>query len=185
MIGRQTGQKRELPLANEKIKFEKMQLITSDGENRGIVSRRDALSAAYEAHLDLVIIAERGGDGFPVAKLMDLGKMLYEKKKQQADARKRQHVVQVKEIKIRPKIAEHDFITKMNQAIRFLQEGKHVKVSLVFRGREASMKDEHGDKLFERTSRALAAGDFGGKTVFQESETIAPNLWSRVFGLKK
>ena len=135
MIGRQNGQRRDLPLANEKIRFEKMQLITASGENGGIVSRRDALNAAHDAQLDLVIIAEHGGDGYPVAKIMDLGKMLYERKKQQTDARKRQHVVQVKEIKLRPKIAEHDFQTKMNQAIRFLQEGKHVKVSLVFRGR--------------------------------------------------
>ncbi len=185
MIGRQNGQKRDLPLANEKIKFEKMQLITADGENKGVVTRRDALTAAHDAQLDLVLIAERGGDGYPVAKIMDLGKMLYEKKKQQNDARKRQHVVQVKEVKIRPKIAEHDFQTKMNQAIRFLQEGKHVKVSLVFRGREAAMKDEHGSALFERTMRALAAGDFGGKTIVQESEAQAPNLWSRVFALKK
>lgn len=185
MLGRQNGQKRELPLANEKIKFEKMQLIMADGTNRGIVSRRDALNAAHEAQLDLVVIAERGGDGYPVAKVMDLGKMLYEKKKQQADARKRQHVVQVKEIKIRPKIADHDFNTKMNQAVRFLQEGKHVKVSLVFRGREAAMKDEQGSVLFERVARALTAGDFGGKTVFQESEAHAPSLWTRVFALKK
>lgn len=185
MIGRQNGQKRDLPLANEKIKFEKMQLITADGENKGVVTRRDALTAAHDTQLDLVLIAERGSDGYPVAKIMDLGKMLYEKKKQQNDARKRQHVVQVKEVKIRPKIAEHDFQTKMNQAIRFLQEGKHVKVSLVFRGREAAMKDEHGGALFERTIRALSAGDFGGKTIVQESEVQAPNLWSRVFALKK
>jgi translation initiation factor IF-3 len=185
MIGRQNGQKRDLPLANEKIKFEKMQLIGADGENKGVVTRRDALNAAHDAQLDLVLIAERGSDGFPVAKVMDLGKMLYEKKKQQNDARKRQHVVQVKEVKIRPKIAEHDFQTKMNQAIRFLQEGKHVKVTLVFRGREAAMKDEHGATLFERTARALAAADFSGKTVAQEGEVQASNLWSRVFALKK
>lgn len=182
MLGRQ---KRELPLANEKIKFDKMQVITQDGENRGLLSRREALSLAHDAQLDLVLISERGNEGFPVAKLMDLGKMVYEKKKQQSEARKKQHIVQVKELKMRPKIAEHDFQTKMNQAIRFLQEGKHVKVSLVFRGREASMKDEHGEALFVRVSRAFAAGDFSGKAVFQESETQAPNLWSRVFSLKK
>ncbi len=182
MIGRQ---KKDVPLANERIKFEKLQIISQDGENQGILNRREALQMAQDARLDLVVIAERGSEGFPVAKLMDLGKLQYERKKQQAEAKKKQHVVQIKEIKLRPKIAEHDFQTKMNQAIRFLQDGKHLKVTLFFRGREIAMKDEHGNSLFERVFKTLTSADMGGKTVVQESETQAGSLWTRVFVVKK
>ncbi|HBL98703.1 TPA: translation initiation factor IF-3 [Candidatus Dependentiae bacterium] len=182
MIGRQ---KKDVPLANERIKFEKLQLIMQDGENRGIVSRREALAMAQEARLDLVVIAENGGEGLPVAKLIDLGKLQYERKKQQAEAKKKQHVVQIKEIKLRPKIAEHDFQTKMNQAIKFLAEGKHLKVTLFFRGREVAMKDEQGTSLFDRIFKTLTSADLGGKTVIQESETQAGSLWTRVFVVKK
>lgn len=182
MIGRQ---KKDLPLANEKIRFDKMQVITESGENRGIMSRRDALALAAEAHLDLVLIAEHGGEGYPVVKILDMGKMLYERKKQFGEAKKKQHIVQIKEIQMRPKIADHDFQTKMKQAIRFLQEGKHIKISLEFKGREASMKDEHGGLLFEKVLKVLEEGDFGGKAVLLESDFQSPKLWSRVYALKK
>ncbi|HBY06153.1 MAG: Translation initiation factor IF-3 [candidate division TM6 bacterium GW2011_GWE2_42_60] len=182
MIGRQ---KKDVPLSNEKIKFDKVQLITENGENRGVISRRDALTAAQEARLDLVIISEQGAEGVPVAKLVDLGKLQYERKKQTTEAKKKQHVVQVKELKFRPKIAEHDLLTKANQAVRFLLEGKHVKVTLVFRGREAAMREEQGGLLFERFLKALSAADFGGKTVAVESESKADSLWSRIYLLKK
>jgi translation initiation factor IF-3 len=178
-------QKKDVVLANDKIRFDRVQLINHHGENQGIVSRREALQVAQEAGLDLVLIAEQGGEGVPVVKVLDLGKMLYEKKKQQMEARKKQHVIQVKEIKIRPKIAEHDYQTKMRQTATFLREGKHVKLTLVFRGREATMKNEQGPAFFERVDATLAAADFGGKTVAIESDLQTENLWSRVYILKK
>ncbi len=178
-------EKRDLPLANERIRIDKMQLIDHNGENRGIVGRSEALAIARSAQLDLVFISERGGMGVPVVKVMDLGKMLYEKKKQSTEAKKKQHIVQVKEVKLRPKIADHDFLTKMNQAIGFLQGGKHVKVTLVFRGREATMKDEVGKEFFQRIMDVLSAGDYNGKTVAQESDSQAGTLWSRVYVLRK
>ncbi|HAU30392.1 MAG: Translation initiation factor IF-3 [candidate division TM6 bacterium GW2011_GWF2_43_17] len=182
MIGKE---KRDLPLANERIRFDKMQLIDQDGENRGVISRSEALSIARSAQLDLVLIAERGGAGFPVVKVMDLGKMLYEKKKQVNEAKKKQHVIQVKELKMRPKIADHDFLTKMKRAVEFLQEGKHVKVTLVFRGREATMKDEVGREFFQRIMDVISSADYNGRTVAQESDSHAGSLWSRVFVLRK
>lgn len=178
-------QKKETHIANEKIRYEHLQLISHDGKNYGVVTRREALQHAAEAHLDLVLIAEQGGEGYPVAKIMDLGKMQYEKKKQQAEAKKKQHIVQVKEVKIRPKIAENDFQTKMKQGIRFLQEGKHLKVTLMFRGREATMKEESGAVLFERVRQALDSASYDGKTVVQESDMQTSNFWTRVYGLKK
>src|SRR6185436_14679336 len=123
--------KREaLPAINERIRASKFQLIGHDGENVGIVSKEQALQIAQEVGLDLVIIAEQGQSGLPVAKIMNFGKSLYEKKKKQAESKKHQRVIQVKEIKIRPKIGEHDYQTKMNQAIEFLKDGKRVKVTL-------------------------------------------------------
>ena len=107
-------------LINESIVAPRVQLILSDGENIGVVPRAQALQAAQLADLDLVMIAEAGNEGVPVVKVMDLGKSLYEKKKKQNEAKKHQKVIQVKEIKIRPKIGPHDFQTKMNQSVDFL-----------------------------------------------------------------
>lgn len=177
--------KADAPLTNEKIRFDRVQLITQDGQNCGVVSRNEALQAAYDAHLDLVLISERGNEGVPVVKVLDLGKMLYEKKKQQAEAKKKQHVIQIKEIKLRPKIAEHDFQTKMKQAARFLEEGKHLRVTLMFRGREVAMRDEGGTLLFERVKESLNEALSTGKSVVQESDTQTSNTWSRVYVLKK
>jgi translation initiation factor IF-3 len=178
-------QKKDVVLANDKIKFDRVQLINHLGENQGVVSRREALQAAQDAGLDLVLIAEQGGEGVPVVKVIDMGKMQYEKKKQQMEARKKQHVIQVKELKIRPKIAEHDYLTKMRQGATFLQEGKHLKITLVFRGREATMKSEQGPAFFARVDATLGAVDFAGKSVAIESDAQTDNLWSRVYILKK
>lgn len=177
--------KKDTIIANERIKFERVQLITQDGENQGVITRREALQAAQDAKLDLVLIAENGGEGVPVVKIIDLGKMLYEKKKQQNEAKKRQHVIQVKEIKVRPKIAEHDYQTKMRQGIKFLLDGKHVKITLTFRGREATMKYEQGPAFFERVQQTLDAADFGGKQLITEADVQADTMWSRTYSLKR
>ena len=110
-----------------KLDAENVQLIAQDGENIGLVSRREAMQRAAEAGLDLVMMAEHGKDEGPVVKIMDFGKLLYEKKKKKNESKKHQKVIQVKEIKMSPKIGEHDFQTKINQAIQFLKEGKRVK----------------------------------------------------------
>lgn len=177
------------PLVNEKIRFDKMQLIADDGENRGIVSRKDALNAARNANLDLVIIAESGGAGFPVAKILDYGKLLYEKKKQKSLAKKKQQVIQVKEVKLRPKIAVHDYETKLNRAIRFLNEGKHLKITLMFRGREIGMKKELGTALFSRIEKTLESADLNGKVLVKKTDAKkdfkpAGNQWSREYNVK-
>lgn len=170
-------------LINENILAPRVQLILSDGENVGVVSRAQALQSAQQAELDLVMIAEQGGEGVPVVKVMDLGKALYEKKKKQAEAKKHQKVIQVKEIKIRPKIGPHDFQTKMNQAVDFLNEGKRVKITLWFRGRENAMKDEHGGKLFDRVEKAFVDHGFGTQ-MMSERDTHMGQTWSRVYYLK-
>lgn len=175
------------PLINEKIRFDKVQLINSLGENCGVIGRNEALSAARDVGLDLVIIAQQGNEGAPVAKIVDFGKMQYEKKKQAAKAKEKQQVIQVKEIKLRPKIAEHDLVTKTNMAIRFLQEGKHVKITLQFRGREVEMRSVAGEALFKKIEAAFESADFGGKTIVKKDDTTVPGatLWSRIYSLKK
>ncbi len=171
------------PLMNEKIRFDRMQVISADGRNLGILSRDEALKLARQADLDLVLLSEKGGEGQPVVKIMDFGKALYAKKKQLAEAKKHQKVIEVKELKLRPKIGEHDYQTKMNQAIQFLKEGKHLKVTLMFKGREAAMRDEKGEELFAKINSSLEAA--GLTKVMQEKDAKAPSMWSRVYYLKK
>lgn len=175
----------DLPLINEKIRFDKVQLIAHDGDNRGVVSRQEALAEARSANLDLVIIAQSGSEGYPIAKILDFGKLQYEKKKQLTVAKKKQQVIQIKEVKLRPKIADHDYQTKMNQAIRFLQDGKRVKVTLMFRGREIAMREDRGDMLFQRIEETLNTVDFGDRTLVKEQDAKAGGFWSRVYYLKK
>ncbi len=171
------------PLLNEKIRAPRLQLIAEDGRNIGIVSRVEALKLAQEANLDLVMIAEEGREGVPVAKVMDFGKSLYEKKKKQHEAKKHQKVIQVKEIKMAPKIGEHDFQTKMRQALDFLKTGKRVKITLFFKGRENATKLERGMELFEKIQSFFEVHDVL-KNLSQEPDTRMGSLWSRVYFLK-
>lgn len=175
--------KESTPIINERIRAEKMQLITQDGQNVGIISRNEALRMAEEAGMSLVLITESGKDGFPIAKIMNLGKVLYEKKKNKVEAKKHQKVIQVKEVKLRPNIGEHDFNTKLKQAIQFLQDGKRVKITLWFKGRENASRDERGKELFSRIESIF---DQQGLTdnLLQEKDSKMGQLWSRTYYMK-
>ena len=117
----------------------RVQLIDADGHNRGEVSINEALLAAEEAGLDLVEISPNANP--PVTKILDLGKLKYANQKKAAEARKNQKVIEIKEIKMRPTIDDHDYDTKMRSMKRFFEEGDKVKVTLRFRGREMA----HGE----------------------------------------
>lgn len=171
------------PLINDRIRAPRVQVITHDGENVGVITRDRALLMAREANLDLVLLAESGSEGVPVAKIMDYGKMLYEKKKKQAEAKKHQKVIQVKEIKFRPKIGEHDYQTKINHAIQFLKSGKRVKVTLAFRGRENITKGERGPELFQKIDDSFAQHGLSDNLV-TEQESRMGQFWSRVYYIK-
>ncbi len=175
--------KENLPLINEKIRASKLQLITHEGQNIGEVSRSQALRMAQEVDLDLVVIAEKGKDGVPVAKIMDFGKVLYQKKKKLAEAKKHQKVIQIKEIKIRPKISEHDYQTKMKQAIQFLKAGKRLKVTLFFRGRENITKHVRGPELFKKVAKTLEEHGLL-KDLVQEKDSKGGQTWSKIYYLK-
>lgn len=175
--------KDNLPLINDKIRFPQMQVITERGENVGVIPRAQALRIAQEAGLDLVILSEQGKDGYPVAKVMDFGKSLYEKKKKNADAKKHQKVIQIKEVKFSPKIGEHDYQTKVRQMVDFLNEGKRVKVTLFFKGRENAMKEERGNEIFERITGSFEQHDLL-KNLIQEQDSKMGSMWSRIYYLK-
>lgn len=169
-------------VANEAIRAREVQLITEDGRNVGVVSRDEAMFRAKDAGLDLVMLSE--GKDTPIVKIMDLGKELYERKKKQAEAKKHQKVIQVKEIKLRPKIGEHDYVTKMNQGIGFLKDGKHLKVTLLFRGREVATKQERGLEMFDKINKTFQ--DEGLLEHLAEDKDIkAGPAWSKIFYLKK
>lgn len=127
------------PLSNEDITSAEVQLIDAEGVNQGAISTRDAILQAQELGLDLVIIAANSVP--PVAKMLDLGRFKYAAQKKANEARKKQKVIEVKEIQMRPNIDTHDYETKMKAVHRFLEEGDRVKVTMRFRGREMAHQD--------------------------------------------
>src|SRR6516162_4637712 len=135
------------PRVNEEIRVREVQLIDQTGHNHGPVETRFALERAQEAGLDLVEIAPNSSP--PVCKILDYGKYKYQAQKKAAEARKKQKVVEVKEIKLRPMIDDHDYDVKMRAMQRFFEEGDKVKVTLRFRGREMAHQ-ELGARLLER-----------------------------------
>jgi translation initiation factor IF-3 len=175
--------KENAPLINHQIRAEHVQLITQDGENIGTISKSQALRQAEEAGLDLVLIAQSGKDGIPVVKIMDFGKVIYEKKKKTIEAKKHQKVIQVKEVKMNPKIGEHDYQTKIKQAVQFLTTGKRVKITLSFRGREIATKEARGTELFTKIEKSFAEHDWASNLV-QEQDAKMGKMWSRIYYLK-
>ena len=126
---------KEGPRANRDIRgVRDVQLIDQDGQNRGTLPFFDALAIAEEAGLDLVEIAPNSDP--PVCKILDYGRFRFNEQKKQAEARKKQKTVEVKEIKLRPGIDKHDYDVKMKAVQRFFEEGNKVKITLRFRGRE-------------------------------------------------
>lgn len=143
---------REGPRVNEEIRVPQVRLIDEAGEMLGVMTIRDALYKAYQAGLDLLEISPNAVP--PVCKITDYGKFKYEQQKKANEARKKQKVVEIKEIKVRPNIDDHDYDVKMRQAKGFIGEGDKVKVTLRFRGREMAHQ-ELGVKLLERIRAEL------------------------------
>ncbi len=144
---------KEGPRINRDIRIPEVQLIDLEGQNRGVVQIADALALAEEAGLDLVEIVPNAKP--PVCKILDYGKFRFLEQKKQAEARKRQKIVEVKEIKLRPGIDDHDYDVKMKAIRRFFIEGDKVKITLRFRGREMAHQDI-GYRLLERVKAETA-----------------------------
>ncbi len=132
---------------NEQIRARDVRVIGAEGEQLGILTRLDALQIAKDAGLDLVEVAATAEP--PVCRIMDFGKFKYEQQKKKQEAKKNQAVVQIKEIKVRPKTDDHDYETKVRHIRRFLEDGDRVKVTVFFRGREIVHKDR-GQAILER-----------------------------------
>jgi translation initiation factor IF-3 len=141
---RETG-----PRINERIRAPEIRLIGADGENIGVLTPSRALAMAQDAGLDLVEISPTATP--PVCKIMDFGKFKYELQKREAEARKKQKIIEVKEIKFRPGTDTHDYEVKMRSVLKFLGEGDKVKVTLRFRGREMAHQ-ELGAQLLNRVA---------------------------------
>lgn len=130
---------------NEEIRDKEVRLVSADGEQLGILSAREALEKAEEAGMDLVKISPNAVP--PVCKLMDYGKFKFEQTKREKEAKKNQHVVEVKEVRMSPSIDVNDFNVKLRNAQKFLGEGNRVKVTVRFRGREMAHTDIGRDLL--------------------------------------
>lgn len=130
---------RNEPRVNERIRVPRVLVIDEEGQKLGEFLTEDALAMARERALDLVEVAPMARP--PVCRITDFGKLKYEKKKRDAEARRKQTVVEIKEIKLRPKTDDHDFDVKERQVRSFLEEGNKVKVTVRFRGREIAHRD--------------------------------------------
>ncbi|MGQ0676223.1 MAG: translation initiation factor IF-3 [Rhodospirillales bacterium] len=144
---------REGPRVNQEIRLPQVRLVDERGNMIGVVPIREALDRADQAGLDLVEIAPQAEP--PVCKILDYGKYKYEIQKKKNEARKRQKVIDVKEIKLRPGIDDHDYDVKMRAMKKFLGEGDKVKVTLRFRGREMAHQ-ELGAQVLDRVKADLA-----------------------------
>ena len=127
---------------NEEIRDREIRVIADDGEQLGVIATKEALRIAEEKELDLVMISP--GAKPPVCKIMDYGKFIYEQSKKDKEAKKKQKVINLKEIRVSPKIEEHDVLIKSNNARKFLEDGDKVKITVRFRGREAEYS--HGGR---------------------------------------
>ena len=169
----------EQQIINEGIRAFKVRVISNDGENIGVLTRDAALALAQQQELDLVLLSDK--DEIPLVKIMDFGKSLYLKKKKVAEGKKKQKVVKIKEIKMKPKIGQHDYDTKINQGVRFLKDGNKVKITLLFYGREVEPKHTAGTNFFDQINQSFANQ---GVDVVHEKDAVSGPLWSRIYMLK-
>jgi len=162
---------------NESIRVREVRLIDGDGTQVGVVPIEQALRMAKEQAFDLVEVAPEARP--PVCRIMDFGKFLYQQKKKTHDSRKKQKQFQVKEVKFRPNIDDHDYDFKMRNARRFLDEGDKVKATVQFRGREMS-KPELGLKLLKKFTV-----DLGEHGAAEGTPEMAGNRMHLIFGPTK
>lgn len=136
-------------IMNERIRSKEVRLIDENGENKGIVETSKALKMAYDADLDLVLISPNQEP--PVAKILNYGKYKYELEKKAKEAKKKQHTVDVKEVKIRYKIDTHDYLVRIKSIQKFIAQGNKVKVVIMMRGREM----QHSNLAFDLANRFI------------------------------
>lgn len=155
---------------NQEIREKEVRLISSTGEQLGVVSGRDAQRMADEAELDLVMISPNAKP--PVCKVMDYGKYRYEQARKEKEAKKKQKTVNVKEVRLRPGIEQNDLNTKAKQAMKFLSKGDKVKVELRFRGRELGHKDLGKDVMLKFIEAVKEFGEPAKAPTFEGNNMV-------------
>ncbi|MBC6422938.1 MAG: translation initiation factor IF-3 [Hormoscilla sp. SP5CHS1] len=143
---------RDLPQINERIRFPKIRVIDTDGGQLGVMTPREALQMADQKDLDLVLVSDKADP--PVCRIIDYGKYKFEQEKKAREAKKKQHQADVKEVKMRYKIDEHDYQVRVNSAQRFLKAGDKVKATITFRGREIQHSNL-AEELLKRMAKDL------------------------------
>ena len=141
--------KKDQTIMNERIRSKEVRLIDENGKNHGIVETSKALKMAYDADLDLVLVSPNQEP--PVAKILNYGKYKYELEKRAKEAKKKQHTVEVKEVKIRYKIDTHDYLVRVKNIQKFISQGNKVKIVVMLRGREM----QHAHLAFELANRFI------------------------------
>ena len=144
--------KRDIPQINERIRFPKIRVIDAERSQLGIMTPEEALGLANEQGLDLVLVSETADP--PVCRIMDYGKYKFEQDKKAREAKKKQHTADVKEVKMRYKIEEHDYNVRVKNAERFLKSGDKVKATITFRGREIQHANL-AEELLQRMAKDL------------------------------
>lgn len=147
------AQRPDAPYINDRIRFPRVRVIDGEGQQLGIMTSREALTLAQEQELDLVLVSPDADP--PVCRIMNFGKFKFEQEKKQKEAKKKQHTVEIKEIKMRYTIEDHDYQVRLRNAQKFLGEGDKVKCTIMFRGREI----QHADiakKLLMRLAQELS-----------------------------
>jgi len=170
--GRSTEISKERSRVNEQIRISPVRLIQDDGEQIGIVSMDEARERAAERGMDLVEVAPEARP--PVVKMMDYGKYKYEAARAARESRKKQHVIQVKEVKFRPGIEDHDYKFKLRHARRFLEEGNKVKLTMMFRGRQVTHPEIGREVLIQ------VAGDLEDLGKLETSPSMEGRLMSMI-----
>ena len=177
---------RESLRINGEIHIREVRVTSATGEQLGIMPTREAMRLAEEQHLDLVEVAPKARP--PVCRIMDFGKYRYEQQKREKEARKKQKVITIKEVKLRPNIEQHDYEVKLKHAMRFLGEGNKVKVTIMFRGRELS-HPELGQEILDRVAEDLKDSIIVDRKPKLEGRNIimivAPKAASKNGGQKK
>ncbi|WP_256329724.1 translation initiation factor IF-3 [Fervidobacterium changbaicum] len=157
-------------MKNEEIPFSELRVIDEEGKVVGVMSKSAAIDLAKSRGLDLILVAPNAQP--PVARILDYGKYKYELSKREQKAKKNQKIIEIKEMKFRPAINEHDYQTKLKHIRRFIEDGNKVKVTVMFRGREMAFMDK-GKEILERIAKDVA--DIG--TVEKEAKVEGRDMW--------
>ena len=164
-------------IVNDDIRFKEVLVIGPDGEQLGVMLRREALEKAYDMNLDLLCVAPNAK--VPVCKIVDYGRYLFEEQKKAREAKKKQHVTEIKPLRVSPVIDDNDFNTKLNQARKWIEEGQKVRIDMRFRGRMIT-RQEVGKEILNRFTDGIS-----DIAEVSKAASLEGNTMSVIFSPKK